>query len=1166
MWQKVSAKNIFLVIITSALFVFPTVSYSRAQSGTQPRTVHNNCTGSCVVDTIMLHSGMGDSTAQNAYHGWYGSYYTGTSCDSPVSSTFEFLLDVIGDIAGAPGAPTLQCWQGLLAQASQCSDTCSDYFISDAAYAPNVRLSLDWGSPGALSVTADNTYNLNKLPELQPNTYSRSFHLRTSLSRDNGTALVVNDAEMPSLSFPNWITRGGYSDCLDSFGADDNRCRLLEGLVTSSEVSHSVEFLDGTLYDLTEQVDDLSDASGSFAQAGFITLDSDGDSITINQGPYAGFLWVKTHNRSNDTHSQQVIPWDASGSAQTIVNHECVSLFSTCWITGDRADSDVYVFALQGPAEKRLPGTYTVSVTAEMDHDRDFNDNSISYTYDAEAGSTDQTGADTDTDQQETLPLSSLTVIDLPGEGVYPGTMPQDAPGVMYRLNVPAGIQFLYISLTSIDGSAYSYFVRHGSIPVPDYPIINDDYDCWTQSDASYNGGCPFTNPYPDAYYIFVSRLQGNTSFSVEIDWRTAEEAATQQTIHTQTAVPLVTATPIPLENTFTEVEVNDSRSTANSWDMTLPFSGQIQKASDRDYILLTITQPGIYTFSLTNVGSDLRAKLSLVRHSTGNYLDHINSATKGQSLSLAFDGSPGEQYDLIVSKLSSTTNEPNQTYLLSLSGFIPDPLESNDDLPTAVVWDISQPVQGYFWDKTTGRADYYQFTAPQTLEGTPIIFSVTNPSHEMRVRISLFRSNGLILANTPYSYPGEPAQLTHSLEGGKPYYIKLELLAVKTSLQPYTFSAAFTPGSTGDDLPTEGGKTFRLTGLVIEQGRFVPHPIKDAAIYVQVTGQPQVLLDTTNSMGVYAGTISMAEGQSVAIWAEKTGLNFLPDPELWSFDLHARSHRTVFRVTGAQLLKETLMATPPLSTTGEPPLIQTALAATPTPVIAQPSLTSVSQRSSPVPSISVQATSLPPQGTPPPPQQGETVTITGFLWRLFPNSAPAGVAASDVILSINGVDQPSVFSMIDGSYTITVSNVKPGDTLSLRAQGTEDTYEPSAYTWQQQAGVTAWQYDFYSYWDTIQPPASDGGNRIYGRVTDPAGQGIPGIYLVVQMGTSDALQRIGPTDSNGYYEGTVQLPTRIMASVWVEQPGYIPAKVQFFHAYVPENREVNFSLPPNSK
>jgi len=1150
------------MLITAALAVSLTTSYVRGQSDTEPRTVHNNCTGNCVVDTIILHSGKGNNTAQNAYHGWYGSYYDNTNCDSPVSSNFEFLLDVIGDIAGAPGAPTLQCWQGLMAQSSLCSDTCSNYFIPDAAYAPNVRLSLDWGEPGAVSVTADNQYNLNKLPELKPNAYSRNFPLHTTLSLNGGTPLLINDTDMPSLSYPNWITRGGYSDCLNSYGAEDNRCRLIERLAISSEVSHSIEFLDGTLYDLTDQVEDISDASGSFSQNGYITLLSNGDSITIKQSPYAGFLWVKTHNISGRTHTQQVIPWDASGSPQTIVNHECVDLLSTCWLTGNRTESDIYVFALQGPPEKRLAGSYTVSVTADIAHEKDILDNSISYTYDAEAGTSEQEQDDSDTEQEETLPLSSLPIIDLPGEGVYPGSMPQNAPGVMYRLAVPQDIQFMFLSVASLDGSPYSYFMRHGSIPVPDYPFIYNDYDCWGQSDASYTGGCPFTSPYPDAYYIFVSRLQGNTAFQVQVEWRSAEEGATLLAQQTQTAETTATPEPEGQENTFTEVESNDSRDSANSWDMSLPFRGQLPKSSDRDYILLTLTQPGIYTFSLTDVGADMKAKLSLVRHSSGNYLDSINANAKGSSLSLSFDSSPGEQYDLIVSASTITTGAASQPYQLALSGFIPDPGEPNDDQAHAVNWDINQPVQGYFWDKTTGRADYYQFTAPETQDNTPITFTVTNPSPEMRVRITVLRSNGLLLANTSHSPPGQPVTLIHVLEAGKLYYLKLELLAIKTSIQPYTLSAAYTPGAGSTEEPTGQNKTFRLHGLVFNQGRFIPQPIKDVAIYVQVADQPQALLDTTSSLGRYSGTISMAEGQSVTIWAEKAGLTFLPDPETWAFDLHARSHRTVFTVTGAQLLLQTVTPTLEGGGTQEPPLIQTALAATPTRPNLQRTGLPATQWASGTPGVTSQPTSSPVKSTPMPSASGDSVMITGLLWRLFPDSAPAGIAAGRVILSINGVDQPAVFSMIDGSYNITATNLQTGDGLSLRAEANEDTFEPLAYQWQHQPGVTSWQYDFFSYWGTIQPPASDDGNRIYGRVTDPAGQGIPGVYLVVQMGTSDALQRIGPTDSNGYYEGIVRLPTHIMASVWVEQSGYIPTKVQFFHAYQPENREVNFRLP----
>jgi hypothetical protein len=60
-------------------------------------------------------------------------------------------------------------------------------------------------------------------------------------------------------------------------------------------------------------------------------------------------------------------------------------------------------------------------------------------------------------------------------------------------------------------------------------------------------------------------------------------------------------------------------------------------------------------------------------------------------------------------------------------------------------------------------------------------------------------------------------------------------------------------------------------------------------------------------------------------------------------------------------------------------------------------------------------------------------------------------------------------------------------------------------------------------------------------------------------MGNSDALQRVGPTDVNGFYDGTVYLPSRIMVTIWADGEGFLPSRLQFFHAYDLENREINF-------
>lgn len=1146
------------------IFLFPTV-IAPAQQDAQPRTIHNACLGNCVADVNFLHAGMGDGMAKNAYHGWFDSYYTLAGCGDPAWKTdLLFLLDVIGDSVGAPGAPTLQCWQGLMAQAARCSDSCSQYFIPDAKYAPNVRLTLDQGGPGSLEVTLDNQANLGGLPELEPNAYSRRFPLRATLQLEDGTPVLVGDSQMPSLSFPNWITRGGYSDCLDAYGADDPRCALIEGLVTPSVISTSLAFLDGVFYDLTGQVDDLSDAAGSFAQDGFVRLLSNGDRLTINQGDFAGFLWVRTHNLSTGAHTQQLIPWDARGSALTVVNQECTSWLSTCWLTGDRTETDTYVFALQGPAGRRIPGAYTVTVTADIPHEKDFSDNYASYSYDAAAGVEEGDGGEDDYAQESEIDITDLPVIDLPGPGIYPNNLLEGMPGVMYRLSVPEGIQFLFFRLVSLDGGQFSYFIRRGSVPVPDYPLIHQDYHCWQQSDAGYSGGCPFPNPAPGDYYIFVSYTQG-TAFQLEVEWTTGAEAATRvaqitQTVEAGQDQEQDDEDPAGL---LSEVEPNDSRPTANPWDLGGPFSGQIARAGDRDYVFLNISHPGIYTFSLAEVGPELRAKLSLVRASTGNSLASSTAPAKGAGASLSFDASPGEQYHLIVSAAAMTSGAPAQPYTLTLSGFIPDPLEPNDDLPSATPWDLAQgPLQGYFWDKTTGRADYYRFSAPPTLDGGPLRFDVTNPAPNLRIRLTLLRANGLFLGSTPYAAPGQPAALSRSLPPGEEFFLKLETLDAKTAPLPYTLSAAYEPAAPPDD-PGQGGRPLRLRGLVIERGGLLPAPVRDVQIYARVGDGPPVLLATTSVLGTYSAPVNAAEGQAIRIWAVKAGLSFTPAEDTWQPGPRARSHRTVFTTAGAQLIQATL--TPTASGPGQPsatppPLIQTALATLPPrPTSAVTAALTLSPPATETTAATAVPTATPAPPSPTPPGAEAGIIITGYAWRLFPASPPAGVGGARVILSVNGVEQPAALSRIDGSYELQAPGVQPGDRLALRAENPGDSFAPLVYQWQAEAGVPAWTYDFYSAWGAIPSPSSDDQNRLFGRVTDAQGQGVSGVYVIVQMGTSDALQRLGPTDAGGYYSGSVRLPDWIMVTAWADPGGYLPARVQFFHAYAPEDREVNF-------
>src|SRR5690606_29338001 len=137
--------------------------------------------------------------------------------------------------------------------------------------------------------------------------------------------------------------------------------------------------------------------------------------------------------------------------------------------------------------------------------------------------------------------------------------------------------------------------IRRGSIPVPDFPVISDGYHCWAVSDPAYAGGCPFSNPFPDDYYIFVHRWQGNGAFQLEVEWTV--QAATPTT--TSTAAPSPTPTEASGQEgeggeteaggsegvTTTEVEPNDSHAAANDWDMQQPFDAQLSSWRDRDVI-----------------------------------------------------------------------------------------------------------------------------------------------------------------------------------------------------------------------------------------------------------------------------------------------------------------------------------------------------------------------------------------------------------------------------------------------------------------------------------------------------------------------------------------------------------------------------------------------------
>lgn len=1254
MGKKIAYLLLFLGVGVTFFFMTHQID---AGAGSQARVTHSACVGNCVVDVYFLHSEMGDSVAKEVYHRWYDTYYKLTSCDASWGSRFSFLMDVIGEIVGAPGAPTLQCWQGVMGQADVCDRACREYFIPDAKYAPNIKLSLLSGGQGHAEVKVDNHANLDALPELSVNAYSRKYRLDAYLQLEDGTPLLIHRQEMASLSFPNWIGRSGYNDCVSSFGIDDRRCSILSAFLIPDEVTASIEFMNGALYDLTRQVVSLNDAEGSFSQDGYVRLLGDGDSLTIRQGDFAGLAWIKTHNTSKDTHTQEVVAWDARQGAVTITNHECNTLFSTCWITGDRTEVDTYVFALQGPAEKMLSGTYRVEVVAEIEHDKNVNDNRVTYAYDASASPGGQsTGGNGGEESGETIRVGDLPVIDLPGAGIYDEVIPEASPGSMFRVFVPTGVKNLTFRVLLLTGQHLNSFVRYGEIPVPDYPTINEDYDCWMQSDSFFADVCPYGNPMTGEYYVGVIGTPGN-AFRLEIQW--ALRTATP--VLTVGASPSPQSTPLPsLEVTqFSEVEENNRRQTANSWDARSPFTGRLTR-QDVDFIQVSFSQSGSYVFALTPLGAELKPvlrlyhapegsllytaraqdkgdrvvmrvsalageqyylsanamdlsatlppqayqieliefipdpdepnntraqaanwdlaaeytgyisrtwfdqdflrirftrsaiytisaidegqtqKLSLVLLSPdGTVMVSTNARAKGEQVNLTFDASAGEEFFLKVSSSGSAFDALNR-YRLMVTEEIPDPSEPNDERSQATFWEVSQgPVQGYLWDGIRGNADYYRLVAPRTKDHGSVTFIVSNLPSGVRVRISLLNASGYNLQSTVSSGNTEVVQLSSLLEDNNGYYLRIASIDGKKSTRPYTLSAVYTPVET-----TPETRTVRFLARAWLRTGLVPLPMEGVEVFYQVGIRPAVLLGTTNWLGGISRQVDVPVGQEVVFWAAKHNYVFIPRQTTWVVPESARSHHVVFYGSEAPVVQSSPVVMPTSATTSTP----VPASEKPTP-FSSPTAVPVS---TPTPSF--------PARTPPATAYGR---IEGHLWRLFPDSEPAGVGGGKLNLSINGIPQSSAGSMIDGAYTIDLPSLQVGDVLRLSASGAEDRFEPEYYEWKAEAGVTRWTYDFYSYWGTITPPDHDDQNHIYGRVIDHEGRGVPGLYILVQMGNSDALQRIGPTDFNGYYEGFVRLPVRMMVTVWVEQEGFVPSRSLFFHAYYPEDRMINFSAAP---
>ncbi len=784
---------VWATIIYAIVFGVSVNFTASAQSdNAQPVYVHNACAGDCVADTVFIHSAQGDTMAENSYNAWMNTYWELTGCDDSLAQTsIFFLLDFAAEVVEAPGATTMQCWQGLGGIGSTCNTACNNYSKKNGAYAPNVYTSLqDWGQ-GWANVTIDNSTNVYRWDEGpdSPNAYSRKFTFNTYLQYQDGPKLLVYSQDMPSLSFPNWITRRGVDNCNSAYGAEDIRCQMLSFFDTSSQVTCDPTFGNGALYNLTGLVSSGSGMRGS-QENGYVLLATDNASVNIKQGPYTVNAYVWTHNKSKNTTTTRLIQKDASASSVSFSNQECNSIY--CGIVNNKIDRDTYVFILDGPEANMLLGDYHVSVEAEIVHDKDTSDNSASFDYTVEGPPPPPQVVATPTP----IDFGAMATQDV-GPGSHSGTLSSAGTVKLYRFTIPVNISSAQIELTGPAAASFHLFTLYNQPPVQSYPYLYDwEYDCWDFTDGDNQAFCQYNHPYPGDYYFAVIAYSGSGDYTVNINLIAGATA-------TPTPAGLATATTTPtatLEGTDTsgqndgqvlsqaELEPNNDYDHASSWNILEPIQGKLDVRSDMDMYVFNPPQSGIYDITLSNVPANIKPDLIIYRSS------HVTATSKldaglGETVTLGLDANQGETFYIKVKGTSELTIS-DQAYILTAT-IIPDPQEPNDILSQATSWDaFSAPIQGYFYELLSGPADIYTFTVPETNGAVIATINLTDVATTVKAKMILKEHSGLSVAEASASSAGQPVSISFDANPGETYYVSLiPNTRLQISKSPYTLS-----------------------------------------------------------------------------------------------------------------------------------------------------------------------------------------------------------------------------------------------------------------------------------------------------------------------------------------------------------------------------------------
>jgi len=255
-----------------------------------------------------------------------------------------------------------------------------------------------------------------------------------------------------------------------------------------------------------------------------------------------------------------------------------------------------------------------------------------------------------------------------------------------------------------------------------------------------------------------------------------------------------------------------DSRE-LNNWDINTPMHGKLDINLDADIYDFTAPQSGIFLITLGDVPYNIEPDLSVFRSQNSSLVVKALNAGVGNTTSVEFDANQGDIFYIKV-KASSEFEVSDHYYSLTAK-FIKDLDEPNDTSAQATPWnDITQSMQGFFYELLTGPADVYKFSVPQSLGSVLLTVQLTGVDG---VQADMYIKNqwgGTIVSNTS-SAAGANVILITDANPGEVFYVWVNpRTSSQVSEKQYTLQISTTP-----DLGEPNDSVAQATGLNITGG-----------------------------------------------------------------------------------------------------------------------------------------------------------------------------------------------------------------------------------------------------------------------------------------------------------------------------------------------------------